>query len=457
LSGAQQTFLRGLSRQTWRYFEALVNAEENWLPPDNFQEVPSPVAAARTSPTNIGMTLLANLAAGDFGYISVGQLLERTDKTLTTMERLERYRGHFYNWYDTRTLKALRPFYVSSVDSGNLAGALHTLRSGLLELKDQPILPPRVLEGLRDTLDMSSSPAVDHLREKLQAVPSADLPAALVWLEELSREADALPATGDVEGQWWMHAFVRQCCAARDDLQMLSREASSFVHVPTLQELSDAATGGGCATARIRYIDQLAQRCSELAAMDFTFLYDSACDLFSIGYNVTDHRLDSSYYDLLASEARMASFIFVAQNQLPQDHWFALGRQLTTHNGSMALLSWSGSMFEYLMPLLVMPTYDHTLLDETYRAVVVRQIEYGRQRGVPWGVSESCYNVTDASGAYQYGAFGVPGLGLKRGLADDLVVAPYASVLALDGGTPGGLPEFGEAGGSRLSGRVRPI
>jgi cyclic beta-1,2-glucan synthetase len=431
LSGAQQTFLRGLSRQTWRYFEVLVNAEEHWLPPDNFQEVPSPVAAARTSPTNIGMALLANLAASDFGYISVGQLLDRTENTFTTLERLERYRGHFYNWYNTRTLKALQPFYVSSVDSGNLAGALHTLRSGLLELKDQPILPPRVLEGLRDTLEMSSSPAVDRLREKLQAAPSPDLPAALVWLEELSREADALPATGDVEGQWWMHAFVRQCCAARDDLRLLSRETSSFDHVPTLQELAGAATGGRCAAARIRYIDQLAQRCSELAAMDFTFLYDPACELLSIGYNVTDHRLDPSYYDLLASEARVASFISVAQNQLPQDHWFALGRQLTTHNGSMALLSWSGSMFEYLMPLLVMPTYDHTLLDETYRAVVVRQIEYGRQRGVPWGVSESCYNVTDASGAYQYGAFGVPGLGLKRGLADDLVVAPYASVLAL--------------------------
>ena len=431
LSEAQKAFLRGLSRQTWRYFEVLVNAEENWLPPDNFQEVPTPVAAARTSPTNIGMALLANLAAGDFGYLSVGQLLDRTDKTLTTMERLERYRGHFYNWYDTRTLKALRPFYVSSVDSGNLAGALHTLRSGLLELKDQSILPPRVFAGLCDTLEMSSSPAVDRLREKLQAVPAPDLPAALAWLQELSREAAALPATGDAEGQWWTHALVRQCGAARDDLQLLSREAPSFDHVPTLQELAGAVTGGGRAAARIRYIDQLAQRCAEMAAMDFTFLYDPACDLLSIGYNVTDHRLDPSHYDLLASEARLASFILVAQNQLPQDHWFALGRQLTTHNGSMALLSWSGSMFEYLMPLLVMPTYEHTLLDETYRAVVVRQIEYGRQRGVPWGVSESCYNATDALGAYQYAAFGVPGLGLKRGLADDLVVAPYASVLAL--------------------------
>ena len=165
--------------------------------------------------------------------------------------------------------------------------------------------------------------------------------------------------------------------------------------------------------------------------MDFGFLYDPARDLLSIGYNVTDRRRDPSFYDLLASEARLASFMLVAQDQLPQDHWFALGRQLTTHDGAMALLSWSGSMFEYLMPLLVMPTYEHTLLDQTYRAVVARQIEYGRQRGVPWGISESCYNLTDAHGVYQYGAFGVPGLGFKRGLADDLVVAPYASALAL--------------------------
>ena len=431
LSDAQQTFLRGLARQTWRYFEVLVNAEEHWLPPDNFQEVPTPVVASRTSPTNIGMALLANLAATDFGYLSAGQLLDRTDKTLTTMEQLERYRGHLYNWYDTRTLKPLRPHYVSSVDSGNLAGALFTLRAGLWELKNQPIVSPRVLTGLRDTLERLSSSAVDRLREKLQAPPPPNLPATLALLQELSRDVAALPANGDAEQQWWAQALVRQCHAARDDLQFLVPDPQQFDHVPTLQELAGASTGGDRAAERIRQIDQLAQRCTELAVMDFAFLYDPARDLLSIGYNVTDRRRDPSYYDLLASEARLASFILIAQDQLPQDHWFALGRQLTTHGGAMALLSWSGSMFEYLMPLLVMPTYEHTLLDQTYRAVVARQIEYGRQRGVPWGISESCYNLTDAHGVYQYGAFGVPGLGFKRGLADDLVVAPYASVLAL--------------------------
>lgn len=429
LSEKQRTFLRGLSRQTWRYFEVLVNAEENWLPPDNFQEVPTPVIATRTSPTNMGMALLANLAAGDFGYLSIGQLLDRTEKTFTTMEKLERHRGHFFNWYDTRTLETMRPFYVSSVDSGNLAAALHTLRAGLLELKDQAVLPSRTFAGMSDTLEMLSSPAVDRLRDKLHAIPPSEPKAAVAWLQELCDEATKLPITGDVDGQWWTEAFVRQCCAAHDDLELLMREAPTFDHIPTLQELADG--GGERATARIRDIDQLALRCSYLAMMDFSHLYDPTCDLLSIGYNVTDHRLDPSYYDLLASEARLASFILVAKDQAPQDHWFALGRQLTTQDGAVALLSWSGSMFEYLMPLLVMPTYEHTLLDETYRAVVDRQIEYGRQRGVPWGVSESCFNVTDAQGIYQYSAFGVPGLGLKRGLADDLVVAPYASVMAL--------------------------
>jgi len=229
LSNAQQTFLRGLARQTWRYFEVLVNAEEHWLPPDNFQEVPTPMITSRTSPTNIGMSLLVNLAASDFGYLSTGQLLDRTDKTLTTMERLERYRGHLYNWYDTRTLKPLRPHYVSSVDSGNLAGALFTLRAGLWELKSQPIVSPRVLTGLRDTLQMLSSPAIDRLREKLQAPPPPNLAATLALLQELRHDVAALPVNGDADQQWWAQALVRQCNAAWDDLQLLIPDPRSSI------------------------------------------------------------------------------------------------------------------------------------------------------------------------------------------------------------------------------------
>jgi hypothetical protein len=169
----------------------------------------------------------------------------------------------------------------------------------------------------------------------------------------------------------------------------------------------------------------------ELAQMDYEFLFDKTRHLLAIGYNVSDRRRDASYYDLLASEARLGTFVAIAQGQLPQESWFALGRLLIIAGGEPTLLSWSGSMFEYLMPLLVMPTYEHTLLDQTYQAAVARQIAYGGQRSVPWGVSESGYNTVDAHLNYQYRAFGVPGLGLKRGLAEDLVIAPYASTLAL--------------------------
>jgi cellobiose phosphorylase len=439
LTEEQRAFLRLTARQTWRYFEVFVGPEENWLPPDNFQEIPVSTVASRTSPTNIGMALLANLAAYDFGYITVGQLLDRTDKTISAMEKLEHYRGHLHNWYDTRTLKALQPFYVSSVDSGNLAGALFTLRAGLWELKSQPVFSPSTFVGLADTLTIltslsDSSPSWERLRGKFP--PSfPTLATSLDLLQELSREAAelvaTLPAKGNVEYKWWAQAFEQQCREAVTNLSLLGPDIHQFQKIPTLAEVAALSGVGNSAVACLKRIESLAQRCSEQAEMDFSFLYDASRDLLSIGYNITDRRLDPSYYDLLASEARLASFILIAQDQVPQDHWFALGRKLTSIDGGMALLSWSGSMFEYLMPLLLMPTYENTLLDQTYRAVVDRQIEYGGQRNVPWGISESCYNATDANGIYQYRPFGIPGLGFKRGLGEDLVIAPYASALAL--------------------------
>jgi cyclic beta-1,2-glucan synthetase len=439
LTEDQRAFLRLTARQTWRYFEVFVGPEENWLPPDNFQESPVPTIASRTSPTNIGMALLANLAAYDFGYLTIGQFLDRTDKMISAMEKLEHYRGHLYNWYDTRTLKSLQPYYVSSVDSGNLAGALFTLRAGLWELKSQPVFSPSTFDGLADTLAIVSSLADlatpwERLRSKLPSSPPT-LADSLHLLQELSCDAAelvaTLPAKGDVEYTWWAQAFEQQCREAVTNFSLLGPAIHQFKKAPTLAEVAKLSEGGGPAAACLKRIENLAERCSEQAAMDFSFLYDAPRDLLSIGYNITDRRLDPSYYDLLASEARLASFILIAQDQVPQDHWFALGRKLTNIEGGMVLLSWSGSMFEYLMPILLMPTYGNTLLDQTYRAVVHRQIEYGGQRNVPWGISESCYNATDANGIYQYRSFGVPGLGFKRGLGEDLVVAPYASALAL--------------------------
>ncbi|MCU7856983.1 MAG: cyclic beta 1-2 glucan synthetase, partial [Candidatus Thiodiazotropha sp. (ex Lucinoma borealis)] len=242
-----------------------------------------------------------------------------------------------------------------------------------------------------------------------------------------------LPADIDIDGElyYWVQAFDQQSCALRDDLRCLTPELEHFSTIPTLAELVTQGSAYKGAVERFRTIDDLVGRCRELAVMDFDFLYDTTSGLLSIGYDVSERRRDPSCYDLLASEARLASFLLIAQEQLPQKHWFALGRLLTSHGGDVSLISWSGSMFEYLMPQLIMPSYDHTLLHQTCKAAVSRQIEYGRQRAVPWGISESCYNATDMNQVYQYRAFGVPGLGLKRGLGEDLVIAPYASALAL--------------------------
>ncbi len=500
LTDSQRVFLHKLSRRTWRYFEVFVSAEDNWLPPDNFQEKPTNGVASRTSPTNIGIALLADLAACDFGYCSTGQLLDRIRKTFSTLSRMERHRGHFYNWYDTRSLRPLYPMYVSSVDSGNLAGFLLVLRSGLLELQDTKLLRSSIFAGLEDTANVfletarkshgaeKTVPAelllkIETLAKELQNRPDT-FDSAATFLRKLSEAAGRLTAAAagaDDEVRWWASALERSCTDHRDDLlcnvawlslaapserlgkldefrtlrarleaaQSLREVAASPQSTLPLIEALLKSTGDSAETAwldqlrhavilsstraadRIKSMVQMAGQAQEFADMEFSFLFDKTRDLFAIGYNVGDQRLDNSFYDLLASESRLTSYVTIAHGQVKQEHWFALGRMLTSTGGASTLLSWSGSMFEYLMPLLVMPTYENTLLDQTYRAAVRRQIAYGKQRGVPWGISESGYNTTDAQMNYQYRAFGVPGLGLKRGLAEDLVIAPYASALAL--------------------------
>ncbi|MBS1138193.1 MAG: beta-(1,2)-glucan production associated transrane protein, partial [Proteobacteria bacterium] len=458
LTGEQTLFLRALSRRTWAFFDHFVGPQDHWLPPDNYQEYRVASVAHRTSPTNMGLALLANLSAYDFGYIPAGQLIERTANTLRTMEGLERYRGHFYNWYDTQTLQPLPPLYVSTVDSGNLGGHLLTLRAGLLALADDRILGARLFDGLSDTLrifaeaadasDRVATGLLTGLRTELEsasAAPPTTLAAARLSLERLAAGAADLVAQvesgvagrGDTapeseakgtEAKGWAQALERQCREALAELTFLAESAANDA-IPTLRELAKA--GSARARDRMAAIERLALQSGELADMEYDFLFDKARHLLTIGYNVGERRADASYYDLLASEARLCSFVAIAQGQLPQESWFALGRLLIGAGGEPVLLSWSGSMFEYLMPLLVMPTYDNTLLDQTCKAAVARQIEYGSQRGVPWGMSESGYNTVDVHLNYQYRAFGVPGLGLKRGLAEDLVVAPYASALAL--------------------------
>jgi len=429
LRAAQKNFLRAAARKTWHFFETFVGPQEHWLPPDNFQEHPTGVVAHRTSPTNMGLALLANLSAYDFGYLTAGELIERTDQALATMQGLERHRGHFYNWYDTLSLKPLPPLYISSVDSGNLACHLLTLRPGLLALADAPILSPRCFEGLRDAAILLGDAQLQADLDSACQSPPTTARAAIAILERLATGAAGLQAMP------WAEALARQCRAAAGDLQYFLREDSGDVPaggLPTLRELAVLRNEAGRrARERIAALERLALEAGNLARMDYGFVVDEARQLLAIGYNVGENRRDAASYDLLASEARATSFVAIAQGELPQASWFALGRQMTSAGGEPALLSWSGSMFEYLMPLLVMPAYENTLLDHTCRAAVKRQIAYGRARGVPWGMSESGYNTVDAALNYQYRAFGVPGLGLKRGLTEDLVVAPYASALAL--------------------------
>ena len=445
LSPEQTAFLRLVSRKTWAFFEAFVGPDDHWLPPDNFQENPATALARRTSPTNMGLALLANLSAYDFGYVPAGQLIERTRNAFATMHKLERHRGHFYNWYDTQSLQPLLPIYVSTVDSGNLAGHLLTLRPGLTALADQPILAARWLEGLDDTFRalLAAAPQLvagaplrfqQELESALADRPST-LPAAHRVLELLAAYAAQLAGDLDKESNSeadaWTRALDRQCRDLVDELVFLApiAEFPDLDAIPTLREL--AAQGAARARARLEEIAQLALQAGEMARMNYDFLYDEVRHLLAIGYHVSERRRDAGYYDLLASEARLAVFVAIAQGQLPQQSWFALGRLLINAGSGATLLSWSGSMFEYLMPLIVMPAYSTTLLDESCRAAVRRQIEYGAQRGVPWGMSESGYNTVDAARNYQYRAFGVPGLGLKRGLSEDLVIAPYATALAL--------------------------
>lgn len=500
LTEAQHAFLRKLARKTWNFFETFVGPDDNWLPPDNYQEQPVARTAHRTSPTNMGFALLANLSACDFGTITTGTLLARTQNTLTAMHALERYNGHFYNWYDTQSLQPLSPLYVSSVDSGNLVGHLLTLRAGLAEIPRKAVISPRIFTSLEDTLSVAcdaipaehkkawdTSVPLEQLQEMVHVLvvsPPATLTAAHAALQHVSLSAreTALSFTAEAadsmaQAHEWLRAFVRQCDAVLDEYSlffpwiglapahldlrafpeldvMMSVHEVASVDTLNLQQRTmgqgapDAghraptadstamlreylATASAHARQRLDTVQDLQRQCGLFSQVEYGFLYDAERQLLTIGYNVNENRVDAGYYDLLASEARLASFVAIAQGMLPQESWFALGRLLTSSGGEPILLSWSGSMFEYLMPLLVMPNFQHTLLGETCKAAVSRQIAYGQSRTVPWGVSECGYNAFDAALNYQYRAFGVPGLGLKRGLAADLVIAPYASALAL--------------------------
>ena len=433
LGAEDRRFLRLIARKTWRYFETFMSAEDHGLPPDNFQELPTPMVAHRTSPTNIGMGLLSTLAAHDLGYIRTTELAERIDAALSTMEGMERFEGHLLNWYDTKSLAPLPPSYVSTVDSGNLVAALLALAEGLRRLSREPQAAAQVCAGVADTAELAAQSVA-----RLADVPGGPEHGRARLAHTIGSIQDALEGAEEAA-----HKLARgeaQVAALQSAIEALESEgATSGHHVEALywsRSLAAALAAPAprpedCATR----LAELASRAGAFAdGMRFAFLYDRERQIFAIGYRLPDAqgpgRLDPSFYDLLASEARLASFVAIAKGDVPDTHWFHLGRLLTSVSGAPTLLSWSASLFEYLMPLLVLKSYPGTLLDQSCRMAVRRQMEYGRTRGVPWGISESAFNVMDRHGNYQYKAFGVPGLGLKRGLGDELVVAPYATALA---------------------------
>ena len=456
--------LRLLARRTWLFFETFVGPDDHYLPPDNFQDDPKPSVEHRTSPTNIGMYLLATVSARDFGWIGTVDTVERLEATLSTVARLERFRGHLYNWYDTRTLERLEPQYVSTVDSGNLAGHLIAVSNACRQMIERPLPVAAAIAGITDAFALARNAAgtIDdeqrnqaHLRRRLDDsfVPLTaigDVPATLdSWandLEKLSSAARTLSEVAadstaeradrrDGELVTWVEAVQSAVQSHLRDVSVL-RPAGRWTELPTLAEASDSPTGvtgegppqAALLVRRLQAIADLAQRL--LREMEFDFLFDPVRKLFAIGFRVRDGVLDPSYYDLLASEARLASFVAIAKGDVDAEHWFRLGRALTPVGRGSALMSWSGSMFEYLMPALVMRSPIGSMLEQTYRMVVDRQIGYAGEYGVPWGISESGFNARDLAQRYQYSGFGVPGLGIRRGLSDALVIAPYASALA---------------------------
>jgi cyclic beta-1,2-glucan synthetase len=439
ISEAESKVLRQTARRTWRYFETFVTKIDNMLPPDNFQERPTPAIAHRTSPTNIGLYLLSVASARDFGWIGADQTIERLEATLATMIRMQRFRGHFYNWYDTRDLRVLEPKYVSSVDSGNLAGHILALANACGEWRLTTSAAPSWRAGVADMIALAAEEVVGlGAGPRTQTVTARQLEETLATMLKTLDDAvgddaviaayhERLASEGEILVDMASAIALERSDGAASDLLYWSRAAV----IAMAEHRSDRASSAAVVASRGERLKLLEDAFRAMAmAMEFGFLFDGERQLLSIGYLISESALDPNCYDLLASEARLASFFAIAKGDIPTRHWFRLGRAATPVSRGAALISWSGSMFEYLMPPLVMRAPGGSLLDQTDRLVVRRQIEYGEKWGLPWGISESAYNARDLEFTYQYSNFGVPGLGLKRGLGESKVVAPYATGLA---------------------------
>jgi cyclic beta-1,2-glucan synthetase len=428
--------LRLVARRTWRYFETFVTAEQNMLPPDNFQETPKPVLAHRTSPTNIGLYLLSIVSAYEFGWLGLGDAVAKIEVTLASVKKLEKYQGHLYNWYDTADLRTLDPKYISTVDSGNLAGHLIAMSNCCNDWSTRSADSKVLLEGIEDALDL--------LLEELIEIPN-DRRALRPLRKQLEQQIAALRSTlkNAAETPEMVSMRLVNFALQANNIQITTVDLAERINTKQSLEVvhwantikhtieshfHDTSLVHTATKKRLEIIS--AETHAMAMGMEFDFLLDPRRQLLSIGYRVIEQARDESCYDMLASEARLASYFAIAKGDLRTRHWFRLARPVTAVKGGAALVSWSGSMFEYLMPSLVMRAPTGGLLDQTAKLIVDRQMSYASSHGVPWGISESAFNARDIEFSYQYSNFGVPGLGLKRGLPDNLVIAPYATGLA---------------------------
>ena len=462
LSKKERRFLRDVALRTWRYFAEFSNEKNHWLIPDNVQEEPLKVAE-RISPTNLGLLFNARQAALEFGYVTLPEFLTLTERTLETIWKLPRFHGHLANWYDTTTLEPLGSPFISSVDSGNFVASLWSLRQGCIELLRRPLLGDGALEGLADCRRAAKQPPKDSgFWSSLAAnpTPKAWLPRLLgrdaVADQNLAARLEALRALTQDFLPWHLPEY--------EVLRKLDRSIFEWPGMPapisgnefysaletrleTLESASEPASDVALQAGRLRAtlascrvrLEEVARRLESVASscerlsdeMSFRMLVDEGRNLLSIGYDVPAGKLNESCYDLLASEARAATFIAVAKGEAPQETWFRLGRQHTICEKEKVLISWTGTMFEYLMPAIWLKSHPNTLLDRAAQSAVRAQQSYGASRGVPWGISEAAYSKTDEHGNYQYAAFGVPGLALNVARAGSLVISPYSSCLAL--------------------------
>ena len=481
LSPKNLAFLRRSALHTWRYFAEFSTAEHNWLIPDNVQESPQ-VVAPRVSPTNIGLLFNARQAATEFGYLTVPEFTQQTMRTLATLSKLKKYRGHIVNWYDTRTLEPMAPLFVSSVDNGNLLASLWTLQQGCLDRLKQPVLQPALAEGFTDYIQALTK---KHVISRKAAAACKRGRGTNGWLrmllnfptEILQQAEENTGNTKHASAKWFLeetHLRIRSVRQTVDAFSpWLSPEFAALRRDPTLNmsfletiSLQDLPAFIDDLSARLDWVlhssaswnkelyerfhmylsaarenvlhliddlRKIADDAGKLAdEMDFEFLLNKQRKLLSVGYDVDTRRVHAACYDLLATESRTAVFCAIVKEDIPQESWFLLGRAHTLERGRPVLLSWTGTLFEYLMPSLWMRSYANTLLARSRSAAVRAQQAYAEKKGVPWGISESAYSKLDEAGNYQYYAFGLPHLALRKREQNGLVISPYSTFLSLD-------------------------